>query len=737
MPPRRLTSRAVRPDKSPHVTLPPPVHRKLAPDCLAVAMAIAALAGLAACAGRGAAIARPAVAVSPAPVASAASGYPFAASRVRTQDWFGIPVSDDFAWLDNADDPATRAWLAAEDAYGRRHLDAMPVRAALRQRLQSLLASTSNAYSALAERGGVVFALKAASPQQRPVLVALKSVDDAGGERVVFDPNAAAPDGVLAIEFFRPSPDGRKVALALSSGGADGVTLRVVDAGSGELLPDEIPHAVSATGGGDVAWSVGNAGFFCVRYPAAGRPRPVQVVFHKLGTAWSQDRVELADGLPRRARIRLDSARDGRNVLALVEDGRGGGVSLYLKSADANGEGGWRRLASESDGVRDAQFGDDDAIWISSIADAPRGKVLRLPLAATKTISWDKLAPVAVPLEGDMQRFAVANGTLYLAEGWGGASRLRAIDLRTKRSSVVALPATSGVAALVRVGRGDVVAQVVSVLEPPSWIRVGGGRARRTSLATSSDAGFGDSELVRESATSRDGTPVPVAILRRKGTRLDGHNPVLLTIAGATPDFDAARRVWLDRGGVVALATLRARKQDAFDDFIAAAEHLVKRGYTQPSLLGIRGRGDDALAVGAALTQRPDLFRAALAVDGRYDMLRPERDSAGEVDTPQAGGAKDRAQFDALFAASPLLAVRDGVDYPAVLLLAGERDGRVDPAQSRKMAARLQQADPHGRAILLLTGTSSGHPAQPGLTEAIDQATDEWGFLLDELLAAQ
>ena len=717
------------------MNLPPPVHRKLAPDWVAVAMAIVALAGLAACAGRGAAVAKPAVAVSPAPVASAASGYPFAASRVRTQDWFGIPVSDDFAWLDNADDPATRAWLAAEDAYGRRHLDAMPVRAALRQRLQSLLASTSNAYSALAERGGVVFALKAASPQQGPLLVALKSVDDAGSERVVFDPNAAAPDGSLAIEFFRPSPDGRKVALALSSGGGD-VTVRVVDVGTGELLPDEIPHAVSATGG-DVAWSVGSAGFFCVRYPAAGRPGPVQVVFHKLGTAWSQDRVELADGLPRRARIRLDSARDGRNVLALVEDGRGGGVSVYLKSAAANGEGGWRRLASESDGVRDAQFGDDDAIWIRSIAGAPRGKVLRLPLAATKMISWDKLAPVAVQLEGDMQRFVVTNGTLYLAEGQGGASRLRAIDLRTKRSSVVALPQTSGVAALVRVGRSDVVAQVVSVLEPPSWMRVGGGRARRTSLATSSDASFGDSELVRESATSRDGTPVPVTILRRKGMRLDGHNPVLLTIAGATPDFDAARRVWLDRGGVVALATLRARTQDAFEDFIAAADHLVKRGYTQPSLLGIRGCGDDALAVGAALTQRPDLFRAALAVDGRYDMLRLERDPAGKVDTPQAGGARDRAQFDALFAASPLLAVRDGVDYPAVLLLAGERDGRGDPAQSRKMAARLQQADAHGRAILLLTGTSSGHPAQPGLTEAIDQAADEWGFLLDELLAAQ
>ena len=705
-------------------------------------MAIAAIAGLAACAGRGAAsVAKPALAEASAPAASAASGYPFAASRVQTQDRFGVPVSDDFAWLEDADDRATLAWVAAENAYSRRYLDAMPVRAALRQRLQSLMGSASSGYTALIERGGLAFALKTAPTQQHPVLVALKSVDDLASERVVFDPNAAAPDGPLAIEFFRPSPDGRKVALALLNGRGDGVTVRVVDVGSGSLLPDEIPHAVSADTGGDVPWSAGSAGFFCVRRPAADPAGPVQLVFHKLGTASPQDRIELADGLPRLARIRLESARDGRNVLALVEDGRGGDVSLYLRSADANGEGGWRRLASGSDGVREAQLGDDDAIWIRSIANAPRGKVLRLPLPAAKTISWDKLAPVAVPQEGEVQRFAVAGGTLYLAEGRGGTSRLRAIDLRTKRSSVVALPATSGVAALARVGRNDVVAEVASYLEPPSWTRVGGGRARRTSLATSSDASFGDSEVVRESAASRDGTPVTMDILRRKGTRLDGHNPVLLTIAGASPDFDAARRVWLDRGGVVALATLRdgvpARRQDTVDDFIAAADTLVERGYTQASLLGVRGRGDGALVMVAALTQRPGLFRAALGVDGRYDLLRPAHDPAGGADPPPIGSVEARAQFDALLASSPLRAVRDGVDYPAVLLLAGGRDGRVDPAQSRKLAARLQQADPRGHAILLLTGTSSGHPAQPGLAEAVDQAADEAGFFLNELLAAQ
>ena len=744
---------------------PPPARRAAVPARAGRALLFAALAGLAACSGgpgAGMKTLGGAAGELRTPVAPGLRGYPFAASRTATQDYFGVAVHDDFGWLENAADPVTRSWQAAENAYSRRYLDAMPARAALRQRLQALVGSTANAYSALVERGGLVFALKTAPPAQHPVLVVLKSVDDVASERVVFDPNEAGPDGALAIDFFRPSLDGRRVAVALAGAGRDSGAVRVVDLLTGQVLPGQIPRVVSAAAGGDVAWGAGNATLFCTQYAAPGaRPVPdaqglVQVVYHRLGAVPEQDRVELSAGLPRLARVRLESARDGRNLLALVENGRGGDVSLYLKTLDANGEGAWRRLAAESDGVRDAQFGDDDAIWVRSVANAPRGKVLRLPLGQARAVAWDKLVAVAAPLEGALQRVAVAGGTLYLAEGQTGASRLRAIDLHSRRATLVALPPLSGVAALARIGRNDVVAQVVSYVDPPLWTRVNGGRTRRTSLVATSDASFNDSDVVREFATSRDGTPVPVDILRRRGTRLDGRNPVLLTPGGAlgpglSPDFDATRRIWLDRGGVIAVATLRGapepgeawrldglrtHQQNAFDDFIAAAEYLVKRGYTQPSLLGIHGRGEGAPVVGAALTQRPDLFRAAAAAGGRFDMLRLERDPAGEYDTPAFGSVKDRAQFDALLAWSPLRAVRDGTSYPAVLLTAGERDGRVNPAQSRKMAARLQQADPSGRAILLRTDASSGQPAYASVTEAVDLATDELGFFLHELVAA-
>ncbi len=748
--------------------MPPPrsIHPSVAKG-LAAVVVVASLGGLAGCAGGEGGSASPSfksIGEVKTAVAPGLRGYPFAASRTTTQDYFGMTISDDFGWLENAADPVSRSWILAESAYSRRALEAMPARAALRQRLQALIGSTQNAYSGIVERGGTLFALKTAPPLQRPVLVVLRSLDELAGERIVFDPNEQASDGSLAIDFIRPSPDGRRVAIALSNGSADGDTVRIVDLSTGgQALPDTLTRVTSAAAGGDLAWSAGGMGLFVTQYPAPGsRPAAealttVQVVFHKLGTPAAQDRVELGAGLPRLARVRLESTREGRSVLALVENGRGGDVSLYLKSADANGEGAWRRLASEQDGVRDAQFGDDDALWLRSIAHAPRGKVLRLPLSETKNVNWDKVATIAAPLEGAVQRFAVANGTLYLAEGQTGPSRLRLVDVKTKRGSVVTLPASSGIAALVRIGRNDVVAQVTSYVEPPLWTRVGGGKVRRTSLVMTSDANFNDSDVVREFATSRDGTPVPVDILRRKGMRLDGHNPVLLTLGGSTgsgttPDFDATRRVWLDRGGVVAVATLRGgadsgeawrvdglrlKKQNAVDDLMACADMLVKRGYTQPTLLAVRARGDGALAAIAAMTQRPDLLRAVVAANGRYDLLRLERDAAGEYDATELGSVKDRAQFDALAVLSPLRAVRDGGKYPAVMLLAGERDGRVNPAQSRKMAARLQQANPNGRPTLLRTDAWSGQPAQAALADAVEQTADELGFLLHEVVAAQ
>jgi prolyl oligopeptidase len=734
--------------------------------CAVLAGAVAA-AGLVACAGGGAGSgAGPdALGAIRTPIGPGTRGYPFAASRTKTQDYFGVAVNDDFQWLENAADPYTRSWAAAENAYSRRYLDAMPARAALHERLQALIGSTTNVYTGLVERGGLVFALKSAPPLQQPVLVVLKSADDLGSERVVFDPNEAGSHGTLAIDFFRPSLDGRRVAIAVSEAGSADGTLRVVDVATGQPLPDQLAR-VSTAGGGDVAWGVGSAGLFYTQTAAPGTRTPAdarlfqQVFFHKLGTPPAQDRAELGAGFTRIARSRLESSRDGRTVIAIVANGEGGERSVYLKTADANGDGAWRRIASEADGLRDAQLGDDDALYVVSTAGSPRGKVLRMPLADTRSVSWDKASVIAPQSDGAVDHFVVAGGTLYVADLVGGPSRLRAIDVRTKRATTLALPPATGIAALARIGRSDVVVQVSSYIAPPLWMHVGGGRIRRTALVATSDADFNDSEVLRDFVVSRDGTQVPLNILRRKSTRLDGHNPVLLTAYGAGgvslgPAFDPARRVWLDRGGIVVIANVRGggefgetwhrdgngtKKQNAIDDFIGAADALVQRGYTRPALLGATGRGPGALLVGAALVQRPELFRAASASSGPYDMLRAELDPGGAVDTPEFGSVKERAQFEALYAYSPLRNVRDGASYPAVLVMAGDADARVNPAQSRKMVARLQQGNPSGRVILLRTANSSGRDGDlrgMSLSERIEQASDEYGFLVHELMAGQ
>jgi prolyl oligopeptidase len=676
------------------------------------------------------------------PVGPGARGYPFAASRTLSQDWFGEAVGDDFQWLEKPADPYTRSWTAAEAAYGRRHLDAMPARAALRERLQALIGSTANIYAAPVERGGLVFALKIAPALQWPVVVALKSIDDAGSERVVFDPNEDNAGGAGAIEFFRPSPDGRRLAVGVRDAGGGGSSLRVVDVATATAQGDRIAAVA------DAAWSASGHLFYTRPAGSGDAAGAEQVFLRKAGAPVAPDRLELGAAFGRAARTRLASSRDGRTLAALVAAGPAGDTALYVKTAEASGDGAWRRVAGEADGVRQVQFGDDDALYAWTVANAPRGRVVRVPLADTRASGLDKAPTIVAPADAVLQHMAVAGSTLVVAELAGSTPRLRTIDLKTRRASTQALPAGTAVSALARSGRGEVVAQLSTLLAPPWWTHVGG-RARRTALLATTDAGFNDCEVAHEFAPSQDGTAVPMTLLRRRGMRADGRNPVLLAPGGtdAALAFDPARRAWLDRGGVVAIAHVRgseglgetwrrdglgARSGNAVEDLVAAARTLAQRGVTQPALLGVTGRGAQATLVAAAVVQHPELFRAASVAAGAYDLLLAARDPAGAPEAATAAGIADRAQFQILRGVSPQQGVRDGAAYPAVLVTLGDATS-ANASHARKWVARLQQADPSGRAILMRTGGAGA----AGLSERVEQASDEFGFFLHELLAAQ
>jgi prolyl oligopeptidase len=302
---------------------------------------------------------------------------------------------------------------------------------------------------------------------------------------------------------------------------------------------------------------------------------------------------------------------------------------------------------------------------------------------------------------------------------------------------------------------GGVLVSVESYVSPKSWFRYSAsdGKLAKVTLGGERKVSFDDAEVVREMAVSKDGTKVPVNIIMKKGTKLDGSNPAILYGYGGyglsmTPQYSVSRRIWLDHGGIFVVANLRGggefgeawhlagnltKKQAVFDDMIGAARHLIARGYTKPERLAAMGGSNGGLLMGAMITQAPELFRAVVSFVGIYDMLRVELTPNGAFNVTEFGTVKDRAQFDALYAYSPQHRVKDGAAYPAVLLASGANDGRVDPYNSRKFVARLQAASTSGRPVLLRLSGNTGHGQGTALGIRIEEFADVYTFLFDQL----
>jgi prolyl oligopeptidase len=671
-----------------------------------------------------------------------------------TDTYHGVRITDDYRWLEDWNDPAVRKWSAAQNRHARAWLDALPHRAAIGKRVKELNSAASPDYFALRYRGGKLFALKFQPPKDQPFLITLASADEPDSAHVVLDPTRLNPKGTTTIDFYVPSPDGRLVAVSLSEGGSEEGTLHVYETATGKALDDVIPRVYGGTAGGSAAWNADGTGFYYTRYPR-GTERAKedlnfyqQIYFHKLGTPTEADTYVLGKDFPRIAEITLQTTEDGRHLLANVANGDGGEFAHYLLGPS----GKWVQVTRFQDKITGAAFGQDEALYLLSRQDAPRGKVLRLPLAEPRLAE----APTIVP-----ESTAAITGLvptahrLYVVDLVGGPSQIRVFDLDGKPQPAVPVKPVSSVDQVVRLRGDDVLYRNETFIDPPAWFRFDAatGKATRTGLFRTSPADFSDTEVVRVFAVSKDGTKVPLNILRRKGTKLDGQNPTILYGYGAysisvVPRFRASRIVWLEQGGLYALANLRGggeygeawhqagnltRKQNVFDDFFACARYLIDEKYTSPAKLAIEGGSNGGLLMGAALTQHPELFRAVVSHVGIYDMLRVELHPNGAFNVTEFGTVKDPDQFKALYAYSPYHHVKDDTAYPAVLLLTGENDARVDPHNSRKMAARLQAATSSGRPVLLRTSASSGHGVDSSLSERIAEETDVFAFLFDQL----
>lgn len=680
--------------------------------------------------------------------------YPDSPRRPVVDTYHGTKVTDDYRWLERVDAPEVQAWIGAQNALTRSVLDADPQRAAIRDELRRMQGSGRATRFDFKFAAGRLFAIKRQPPANQPMLVVMDGNANVSSERVVVDPNRIDASGQTTIDWYRPSPDGRHVALSMSTKGSEIGSLHVFDTATGRVLPDVVPDVQYPTGGGDAAWTADGKGLFYTRYTAKRDPGfHQQVYFHRLGTPVARDRYVVGREFPRIAEVKFETSDDARHLLAEVRNGDGGENAYWLRGTD----GRWREIAGFKDGIKNALFGRDGRIYALAHGGSPRGRLVAMKVEAREGLAK---SPTVVP-ESDVviEDFVAGATRLYVEELVGGPSRLRIVGLDGKPMGRIDGGAVSTVQLGTRLEGDAVLYGIESPVRDFAWYRLDAGTTEgvKTDLAQprvfAVDGGLPGIEAVRDVAISKDGTKVPVTIVRRIGTKLDGSNPVLLSGYGGyglsmRPRFSLRTAFWVRHGGVFVLANLRGggefgeawhlagnltKKQTVFDDFIACAQMLVERGYTTPQRLAIEGRSNGGLLMGAVLTQAPQRFGAVAMHVGVYDALRSETSPNGAFNVTEFGTVKDKAQFEALLAYSPLHAVKDGAPYPPVLITTGAQDGRVEPWSSYKMAARLQTAVPDGQPVLLRVAGDAGHGMGTSLASRVEEDADTFTFLFGKL----
>jgi prolyl oligopeptidase len=650
----------------------------------------------------------------------------------------GVAIVDPYRWLEDQQAPETRAWIDAQNAYAHRLLDPLPKRAAIRDRLQALAGRDTQ--WAPTERAGRYFILKRRAGDDLPILYVRDGLE--GKDAVLLDPAPLSPDHTTSVEIEDISMDGGVLAYGVRTSGEDETELRLRDTRTFKDLPDRLPRALYR----GASLLPDGRGFY---YARQDRASGIRIRYHAVGTPLAKDLEVFGAGFGPSDWMGASVSENGRHLILSVSHGWARS-ELYVQDLDPPGP--VIPIATDLDAHLEAAYAGDRLV-VRTDWQAPTGRIVEIDPADPQPARWRDLVPNGPDaIEG----MALVGGRLVVHTLHEVAARLEVYALDGKKEGSIVLPGPGTVDSLQgRFDKDDLFFGFQSYTTPPSTLRVPL-TSRTASVFWAAATPFEpDRYLTRQVwVPSKDGTKVPMFVIYRRGLEPDGKRPTLLHGYGGfavslTPVFSPVVAWWLEQGGVYAVANLRGgaefgeawhkagmlqNKQNVFDDFIAAAEWLVANRYTSPEHLAIRGASNGGLLMGAAMTQRPDLFRAVLCEFPDLDMVGYHRfPNNNPPALLEYGDASKPEQFKYLVAYSPYQRVTPATPYPAVLFMTGDADTRVPPLQARKMTARVQAATSSGRPVLLLYDTKAGHAGGRPLGKVIEDQALEMAFLTWQL----
>ena len=670
--------------------------------------------------------------------------YPLTATGTQVDSYHGVKVADPYRWLEDANSEATKAWVIQQNQFTQDYLSKIPQRAAFMQRLQTLW--NYERFKAPIFAGNRYFLSRNDGLQNQDVLYTMKNLKDT--PQVLLDPNTLSNDGTVALGEFRVSPNGQYLAYSVSQSGSDWQEWRVRDIATGK----DLPEVVQWTKFTEVAWKKDSSGFFYGRFDKpldTGKLADVnyyqKLYFHKIGTAQKLD--QLVYQRPDQKEWGFDPkvSDDGDYLVITVQQGTDNRTRLYYRDLKKKNSP-VVKLLDSYDAEYTYMASQGPIFWLRTDKDAPRRRIVKIDIREPK-----KLIEVVPQGAHTISESEVVDGRLLLTYMKDARAQVMQYDMQGKFEREVDLPGIGSVKGF-QGGQSDKETfYSFANFTSPSTVYRYEPSSGKSDLVRAPKLAFDPSayETRQVFYTSRDGTRVPMFISSKKGLKLDGNNPTILYGYGGfdvslMPSFSAGNLAWMEAGGVYVLANLRGggeygknwheagtklKKQNVFDDFIAAAEYLHANKYTQPSKLAISGGSNGGLLVGATMVQRPDLFAAAMPAVGVLDMLRFHKFTIGWSWTSDYGSSDDATQFQALYAYSPVHRVKGDTCYPATLITTGDHDDRVVPAHSYKFAAALQAKQGGAMPIMIRIDTKTGHGAGKPISKQLDEAADKFAFL--------